>query len=61
VAELLGGLPKRQQQLLIDAMAASLHAMPRARAQADTTCRTCSWPDCGKDCPVDRSVSEAET
>jgi DNA-binding MarR family transcriptional regulator len=61
VAELLGTLPKRQQQVLIDAMAASLQAMPRARVQADATCRTCSWPDCGKDCPVDRSVSEAQT
>jgi DNA-binding MarR family transcriptional regulator len=58
VAELLAGLSPRQQQATIRAMATSLEAVPRVRAQADATCRTCSWPDCGTGCPVDRSVHD---
>jgi hypothetical protein len=37
-------------------MALTLSTPDRPRADADQACRTCDWPACGDDCPVDRSV-----
>lgn len=56
VDDLLAAVPAEQRSLLIDAMAAVLAGQQRRRPQADSTCRTCSWEACGRDCPVDRSV-----
>jgi DNA-binding MarR family transcriptional regulator len=56
VDDLLAGLPERPATTLIAAMADALQTEQRVRAQADATCRTCTWPACGVDCPVDRSV-----
>jgi hypothetical protein len=56
VDDLLAGLPERPATMLIAAMADALRTEQRIRAQADATCRTCTWPACGTDCPVDRSV-----
>jgi DNA-binding MarR family transcriptional regulator len=57
VDELLAAVPAEQRSLLVDAMAGVLAGQRRRRSQADATCRTCSWEACGRDCPVDRSVS----
>jgi DNA-binding MarR family transcriptional regulator len=56
VHRLTSGLTDGQQAELAELMALSLSTPGRARAQADLTCRTCDWPACGDDCPVDRSV-----
>ncbi|WP_433359916.1 MarR family winged helix-turn-helix transcriptional regulator [Actinoplanes sp. CA-142083] len=42
---------------LVDGMAQALLTQPRERRHADTACRVCTWPACGADCPVDRSVT----
>jgi DNA-binding MarR family transcriptional regulator len=52
----LGTLPPATRAAFVAAMAESLGSRPRIRAEADTACRTCTWPACGPDCPVDRSV-----
>ncbi|MFC7277878.1 MarR family winged helix-turn-helix transcriptional regulator [Paractinoplanes rhizophilus] len=57
IAAMLGGLPGDVRAGLVDGMARSLLAQPRERAHADATCRVCTWPACGADCPVDRSVT----
>lgn len=54
---LLAGLSERDRRLLVTALARTLREQPRIRAQADATCRACTWPACGTDCPVDRSVT----
>jgi DNA-binding MarR family transcriptional regulator len=56
VDDLLAAVPPEQRSLLVNAMATALAGQRRRRPQADTTCRTCSWTACGRDCPVDRSV-----
>jgi DNA-binding MarR family transcriptional regulator len=56
VHRLTSGLTGGQQAELAELMALSLSTPDRPRAQADLTCRTCDWPACGDDCPVDRSV-----
>ena len=61
VDELLAGLTPDQREALVDGMASALASERRVRHQADATCRTCSWPACGSDCPVDRSAVVAET
>jgi hypothetical protein len=50
------GLNDRDVAGLNALLAKSLRATDRARAEADATCRTCDWPACGEDCPVDLSV-----
>ena len=60
-AGLLDGLPERDRARLVAALARTLESRPRVRAQADATCRTCTWPACGTDCPVDRSVPSVTT
>ena len=60
VASLLAGLPTGQRPALVQAMATALLAEERDRSQADATCRTCTWPACEPDCPVDRSVPEPD-
>jgi DNA-binding MarR family transcriptional regulator len=59
VQGLLTAVPVEQRAGLVQAMATALLSEERARPQADATCRTCSWPECGQDCPVDRSVPVA--
>jgi DNA-binding MarR family transcriptional regulator len=59
VDDLLAGLPEQPATTLIAAMADALRTERRFRAEADATCRTCTWPACGVDCPVDRSVPAA--
>ena len=56
VTRLTSGLTGGQQAKLAELMALTLSTPDRPRAQADLTCRTCDWPACGDDCPVDRSV-----
>jgi DNA-binding MarR family transcriptional regulator len=56
VADVLGGLPETSRDVLVPAMSAVLQGTPRSRAQADATCRTCTWSACGRDCPVNLSV-----
>jgi DNA-binding MarR family transcriptional regulator len=56
ISGLLAGLPEAQRAALVAGIAESLQGQRRVRAQADTACRTCTWPACGEDCPVDRSV-----
>jgi DNA-binding MarR family transcriptional regulator len=55
----IGDLLAGDQDALVTAMASALRSQPRERAEADVTCRTCTWPACGADCPVDRSVTTA--
>jgi DNA-binding MarR family transcriptional regulator len=52
----LGGLTAEQEAQLAELLAVALSAPDRPRAEADQACRTCDWPACGDDCPVDRSV-----
>ena len=59
VEELLNEMPAEQGASLVAAIESALKARPRARAEADRTCRTCDWPACGGDCPVDHSVASA--
>ena len=57
--DLLGALPPADRRAVVDGMAGVLRAEPRQRPEADATCRTCCWADCGTDCPVDGSVAAA--
>jgi MarR family transcriptional repressor of emrRAB len=59
VADLLAGLDPEQRASLAATLAAAIERRPRTRPQADALCRTCDWPACGDDCPVDRSVGAA--
>jgi DNA-binding MarR family transcriptional regulator len=61
ITGLLGGLPDARRAVLVAGIADALQAHQRVRAQADAACRTCTWPACGEDCPVDRSVTAALT
>jgi DNA-binding MarR family transcriptional regulator len=54
--ELLAPVPEDQRAALVAALGRALQAAPRVRREADATCRACTWPACGQDCPVDRSV-----
>jgi DNA-binding MarR family transcriptional regulator len=56
VRRLTAGLTTGEQAQLTGLLAAALSSPDRPRAEADQTCRTCDWPACGDDCPVDRSV-----
>jgi DNA-binding MarR family transcriptional regulator len=56
VHRLTAGLTGQQQAELAGLMALTLSTPDRPRADADQACRTCDWPACGDDCPVDRSV-----
>jgi DNA-binding MarR family transcriptional regulator len=56
VQRLTSGLTGKQQAELAELMALTLSTTDRPRAGADQACRTCDWPACGDDCPVDRSV-----
>lgn len=56
VDELLSGLDADERKALTESLAGSLAARPRPRLAADRACRTCLWPACGDDCPVDQSV-----
>ena len=56
IDEMLATLPPSVRDGLVDGIAQALRAQPRERARADATCRGCTWPACGTDCPVDRSV-----
>jgi hypothetical protein len=60
VGDLLAGLSESRRRELVDAMSLALTAQSRVRPEADATCRTCSWVECGQDCPVDRSVPDPE-
>lgn len=57
VEELLGGLTAAQRNAMLEAIERALKAEPRARVEADRACRTCDWPACGADCPIDHSVA----
>lgn len=59
--ELLAAVPGEQRSRLVAALARTLEAAPRVRREADATCRACTWPACGADCPVDRSVPGRST
>jgi DNA-binding MarR family transcriptional regulator len=61
VDDLLAPVPADRRTALVEGMAAALTGRERTRPKADATCRTCSWPACGADCPVDRSVVAAST
>ncbi len=54
---LLGVLPEADRSAVVDGMTTALRTEPRVRSEADVTCRTCCWADCGTDCPVDESVT----
>lgn len=54
----LAGLDAAQREVFLEAVRAALTAVPRDRRAADATCGACTWPACGADCPVDRSVVE---
>jgi DNA-binding MarR family transcriptional regulator len=56
VERLTTGLTAGEQAELTRLLAQTLSTPDRPRAEADQTCRTCDWPACGDDCPVDRSV-----
>jgi DNA-binding MarR family transcriptional regulator len=58
VDDLVAAMPERDREAVLDGMARALLAHPRERAQADATCRRCTWTACGSDCPVDRSVPD---
>jgi DNA-binding MarR family transcriptional regulator len=57
ITELLAGLAPEPATAVVAAMANALRTGQRVRQEADTACRTCTWPACGDDCPVDRSVA----
>ena len=56
VQRLTTGLTPAQEAQLAELLALTLSAPDRPRTEADQACRTCDWPACGDDCPVDRSV-----
>jgi DNA-binding MarR family transcriptional regulator len=55
-AHAIGGLREDQREQLAALLATALRNRHRTRPQADTACRTCNWPTCGTDCPVDHSA-----
>jgi DNA-binding MarR family transcriptional regulator len=57
VASVLEVLPEPVRGSMVQGMTDALRARPRLRAEADATCRACTWPACSADCPVDRSVA----
>jgi DNA-binding MarR family transcriptional regulator len=57
ISAMTRGLPGESRDGLFAGMAESLRTQPRERAHADAACRVCTWPACGADCPVDRSVT----
>jgi DNA-binding MarR family transcriptional regulator len=57
VASVLDVLPEQIRTAMVQGMTDALLARPRLRVEADTTCRACTWPVCGAECPVDRSVA----
>ena len=57
VDDLLAAVPAAHRGEVVGGMAAALQGRERPRAEADTTCRRCTWAACGDDCPVDRSVT----
>jgi DNA-binding MarR family transcriptional regulator len=57
IASVLDALPEPTRALMVQGMADALLARPRLRVEADANCRVCTWPACGADCPVDRSVA----
>jgi DNA-binding MarR family transcriptional regulator len=57
VASVLDVLPEQIRASMVRGMTEALLARPRLRAEADATCRACTWPACSADCPVDRSVA----
>jgi DNA-binding MarR family transcriptional regulator len=58
IASVLDTLPEQTSASMVQGMADALLARPRLRAEADANCRVCTWPACGADCPVDRSVAQ---
>jgi DNA-binding MarR family transcriptional regulator len=57
VEGLLAAVPVAHRGEVVDGMAAALLGGDRPRAEADATCRRCTWVACGDDCPVDGSVT----
>jgi DNA-binding MarR family transcriptional regulator len=57
VDDLLAAVPVAHRREVVEGMAAALLGGDRRRAEADATCRRCTWVACGHDCPVDRSVT----
>jgi DNA-binding MarR family transcriptional regulator len=57
VASVLDVLPEQVRTSMVQGMTDALLARPRLRVEADATCRACTWPVCGAECPVDRSVA----
>jgi DNA-binding MarR family transcriptional regulator len=57
VDDLLAAVPVARRGEVVEGMTAALLAGDRLRAEADATCRRCTWVACGDDCPVDRSVT----
>jgi DNA-binding MarR family transcriptional regulator len=56
VHDLLSAVPGGHRAEVVDGMATALVTHRRERAEADATCRRCTWTDCGDDCPVSGSV-----
>jgi DNA-binding MarR family transcriptional regulator len=57
VVSVLDVVPEQIRASMVQGMTDALLARPRLRVEADATCRACTWPDCGAECPVDRSVA----
>jgi DNA-binding MarR family transcriptional regulator len=57
IAAVLDELPEDMRTVMVQGMTRGLQARSRLRPEADATCRVCTWPACGADCPVDRSVA----
>jgi DNA-binding MarR family transcriptional regulator len=57
VASVLDVVPEQIRTSMVQGMTDALLARPRLRVEADATCRACTWPVCGAECPVDRSVA----
>jgi DNA-binding MarR family transcriptional regulator len=61
LADLLAGLPKRQQAHLVTALEALLARLPSTRHDAWRICRTCEHETCrGALCPVGSAVDSAD-
>jgi DNA-binding MarR family transcriptional regulator len=56
LAEVTRGLDADDIDVLHGLLRKSIESTARDRVGADRTCRTCDWPACGRDCPVDQSV-----
>ena len=57
IEAMLGALPPPIRAGLVEGIGHALRSQPRERSHADAACRVCTWPACGSDCPVDRSVT----